>query len=436
MNECHMMLPTISRREKKRLSLLTGCLIVVLGSTAAARAENWPAWRGPRGDGTSAETGLPTVWSPTQNIRWKVKLPGPGNSSPIVWGNKIVITQSLDKKGAERAVLCFDRADGKLLWQRSVSFHGEEPTHETNPYCAASPVTDGERVIVWHGSAGVVCYDLDGKELWRRDLGRFIHIWGTAASPVVYGDFVILNCGPGERTFLIALDKKTGRDVWKSDEPGGKSGEKGDREWLGSWSTPRIVSVKGQDQVIMSWPNVLKAYDPKTGQLLWSCGGLTPLVYTSPLATPEVVVAMSGYTGSALAVKTGGTGDVTATHRLWLTTKPNPQRIGSGIVAGGYVYMANAGPGTVQCLELETGKDRWDGKRLGTAFWGSLVLADGKLHATDQEGDTYILAAKPQFEQIRRNRLGERTNASLAISDGDLFVRTHAHLWCISGNSQ
>jgi outer membrane protein assembly factor BamB len=407
------------------------CALLLLGGAGVARAENWPGWRGPRGDGTSAEKDLPTTWSADENVRWKVKLPGPGNSSPIVWGKRTFLTQSLDKKGTHRAVLCFDRTDGQLLWQRSIAFTGEEPTHETNPYCSATPVTDGERVIASHGSAGVVCYDLEGQQLWHRDLGPFIHIWGTAASPVLYGDLVLLNCGPGERTFLLAMDKRTGKDVWKIEEPGGKTGLKGQSEWIGSWSTPRVLTVAGQDQLIMSWPNAVKAHDPKSGEVLWTCRGLTPLVYTTPLTTPEVVVAMSGFYGSALAVKTGGKGDVTDTHRLWHHTQKHPQRIGSGVILGEYLYMANAGPGTVQCFELKTGKDLWDGRRLGNAFWGSFVHADGKLYVTDQEGDTYVLAAKPQFEQLSRNRLGEHTNASPAVSDGDIFIRTYEHLWCI-----
>src|SRR5581483_8700223 len=184
------------------LGALVGCACF-LGSASLAQAENWPGWRGPRGDGTSAEKNLPTSWSTQENVRWKVKLPGPGNASPIVWGNRIFLTQSLDKQGTQRAVLCFDRADGKLLWQQAIPFKGEEPTHETNPYCAATPVTDGERVIASHGSAGVVCYDFEGKQLWHRDLGLFLQIWGNAASPILYGDLVILNCGPGERTFLL-----------------------------------------------------------------------------------------------------------------------------------------------------------------------------------------------------------------------------------------
>jgi outer membrane protein assembly factor BamB len=417
------------------MNQISGAALLLLLAAGAAWGENWPGWRGPRGDGTSTETNLPTKWSPTENVRWHVKLPGPGNSSPVVWGDRVFLTQSLDKAGTQRAVMCFDRKDGKLLWQQAVPFKGKEPTHGTNPYCSATPVTDGERVIASHGSAGVLCYDFDGKQLWHRDLGSFIHIWGTAASPILYGDLVILNCGPGERTFLLAMDKKTGKDVWKVDEAGGKSGEKGNSEWIGSWSTPRLVTVDGRDQLIMTWPNAVKAYDPKTGELLWIGRGLTRLVYTSPLVTPEVVVAMSGFHGSALALKIGGKGDVTETNRLWHHATKNPQRIGSGVIIGEHVYMANAGPGTLQCIELKTGKVLWE-ERLGEPNWGSLVHADGKLYVTDQAGDTFVLAAKPQFELISRNRLREHTNASIAVSNGELFIRTHQQLWCIGSNQK
>jgi outer membrane protein assembly factor BamB len=407
----------------------TSPVVLLLIFSPLVRAENWPAWRGLRGDGTSAEKGLVTTWSAKDNVRWKVPLPGPGNSTPIVWGPRIFLTQSLDRAGTQRAVLCLHREDGRLLWQKVTLFQGKEPTHDTNPYCSASPVTDGQRVIASLGSAGVVCYDLQGKQLWHRDLGPFIHVWGNASSPVLHGDRVILNCGPGERTFLLAMDRKTGKDLWKKEEPGGKAGLKKE-EWIGSWSTPRIVRVAGKDQLIMTWPHAVKAYDPEDGALVWTCRGLSRLVYTSPLATPEVVVALSGFHGSALAVKTGGQGDVTDTHRLWHHTRSNPQRIGSGVIVGEHLYLANAGPGVVQCLELKTGKEVTS-KRLGGNHWGSIVHADGKLYATDQAGTTFVLAAAPKLELLASNRLGEPTNASLAVSGGELFLRTHRHLWCI-----
>ncbi len=409
---------------------MTRTLFTLLILSSTVHAENWPGWRGPRGDGTSAETNLPTEWSTSKNVRWKLKLPSPGNSSPVVWGDRIFLSQSIDKDGKERALLCIDRKNGNILWQKAVPFTEKEPTHATNPYCAATPVTDGERVIVSHGSAGLHCYDFNGNKLWQRDLGLFIHIWGTAASPILYGDLVILNCGPGERTSLRAFDKKTGTDVWEVPVKGGKSGQT-QADWIGSWSTPRIITVDGKDQMLMSWPNELTAHNPKTGTTIWTCQGLTKLVYTSPVTDGQYVVAMSGYSGAALGMKLGGTGDITSTNRLWHHPKGNPQRIGSGIIVGEHIYMANAGANTIQCIEVKTGKDLWEKQTLGGPCWGSLVLADGKLYTTDQSGDTFVIKAAPKFELIARNKLGERCNATPAISNGELFIRTYQHLWCI-----
>jgi outer membrane protein assembly factor BamB len=270
-------------------------------------------------------------------------------------------------------------------------------------------------------------------QLWKRDLGKFDHMWGNAASPVLYKDLVILNCGPGKRCFLLAMDKKTGADVWKVHEPGGRDGY---RE-PASWSTPVVVNVRGADQLVMSWGPAVKVYRPLTGELMWTCRGLGKdvdhLTYTSPLATPEVVVAMSGYGGAYLAVRMGGRGDVTGTRRLW--RRPGaPQRIGSGVIVGDHVYVGNSGPGTFQCIELKTGKTLWT-ERLGDACWGSILHAGGRLYVTDVKGETFVVTAKPTFELLARNPLREETLASLAASHGEIFVRTYQHLWCIGNGA-
>src|SRR5262245_40332316 len=168
--------------------------------TSVARADNWPAWRGGDGLGTCLEKGLPLKWSPTETVRWKVPLPDGGNSTPAIWGDRIFLTQATDK-GRVRATLCLGRKDGNKLWEQKIDYKEPEPTHDTNPYCSASPATDGERVVVSHGSAGMFCYNLEGTELWRCELGKCHHIWGNAASPVIYGNLVILNFGPGEKQF-------------------------------------------------------------------------------------------------------------------------------------------------------------------------------------------------------------------------------------------
>jgi outer membrane protein assembly factor BamB len=384
------------------------------------------------------EKKLPVEWDREKNVRWRVPLPDRGNSTPIIFGDRVFITQAIEKEGW-RGLMCFNREDGKLIWKTGVTYTEKEPTHGTNPYCSASPATDGERVIASYGSAGLSCYDLEGKELWHRDLGPQLHIWGNAASPVIYGDLCILNVGPGERTFLIAMNKKTGETVWQHDEPGGKSGEAGNTEWIGSWTTPIVVRAGGRDELVMSFPKRVVAFDPKTGKELWTCSGLGALVYTSPLWSDPgddgtgVIVAMSGFNGPALAVKHGGSGDVTATHRLWHTTRVK-QRIGSGVIVGKHIYIHND-PGVAQCIELETGKIVWEERLKGegkeVTSWSSMVLSENKLYSVNHAGDTFVLRAEPEFKLLSTNPLGERTLASHAVSNGDIFVRTYQALWCI-----
>jgi outer membrane protein assembly factor BamB len=406
--------------------------VVLFSCAAALPADNWPAWRGPHGDGHSAAKAPPLKWSGTENVRWKTPLPGPGNSSPIVWKDRVFLTQALDQ-GQRRAVLCLNRANGKLLWQHETRYTKKESTHETNPYCSASPVTDSERVIASHGSAGLVCYDFDGKELWRKDVGKLEHIWGNASSPILYGDLAILWCGPGERQFLLAVQKTSGATVWKHDEPGGKSGAAGPKEWLGSWCTPLIARVGNHDELILSVPKKVKGFDPKTGKQLWSCGGLGELVYASPVCSADgIVVAVSGYYGPGLGVRAGGTGEVTDTRRLWHHQQRPPQRIGSPVLVGGHAYLLNES-GLAQCFDVKTGEDLWKKERVSGETWSSPVHAAGRLYVPTMNGDTLVLSASPKYELLARNKLGERVLSSLAMAGDEIFIRTYEHLWCIGG---
>lgn len=421
---------------------LLSLLAIVLGA-GLATAENWPAWRGPTGQGHSADKEPPLTWNVKENVRWKTPLPAEGNSSPVVWGDRVFLTQATKKtawpppgaggpaSAESRLVMCFNRADGKLRWQRETVWTAKEATHPTNPFCSASPVTDGERVIASHGSAGLVCYDLDGKELWRKDTGPQEHIWGNASSPILHGDLCILWIGPGERQILLAVDKKTGKTVWEHTEPGGKSGLGGQREWLGSWSTPVIVKVGDREELILGVPHKLKGFDPKTGKELWSCAGMGPLVYASQLVSDDgIVVAMSGFHGPALAVKAGGSGDVTK-NRLWHHTQKIPQRIGTGVIVGDHCYILNDS-GQASCFELKSGKDLWEKEdRVSSSAWGSMVAAAGRLYVTNSGGQTIVLKADPKLEVLAKNNLGEQVRGSPAISDGEIFIRTYKHLWCI-----
>jgi len=424
-------------QKRIRIRFIVG-LAVVIWQIGQAHASNWPAWRGPEGIGVAKEKKLPLHWSTNENIRWRAPLPERGNSTPIVWENRVFVTQAIEKE-KRRALLCFDRATGRLLWQQDAVVGAGEPTHETNPQGSSSPVTDGQRVIAWFGSAGLYCYDFKGRELWHRDLGPQKHIWGWGSSPALHGNLCFLNFGPGEPSFLVALDKKTGKEVWRVNEPNADSGEKKPGQdkpaWVGSWSTPLVIKAGGREELIMSWPKRVVAFEPKTGQELWSCAGINPLVYTSPLYEPakEILVVMGGFNGMSLAVKAAGSGDVTETRRLWHHPKTK-QRIGSGVIHDGHIYILND-PGVAECFELETGKLVWEERLRGPAAksdnWSSMVVADGRLYAVNQGGDAFVVKASPRFEVLATNSLGETTIASMAASDGDLFIRTHKALWCV-----
>jgi outer membrane protein assembly factor BamB len=380
------------------------------------------------GTGISAEKSAPLEWSPEKNIAWKVKLPGPGNSTPIVWGDRVLLTCA-SPDGKERGTYCYDRKSGELKWKQVVEYTEKEPTHNTNPACSASPVTDGERVVVWHGSAGLYCYDLDGKELWKKDTGKVEHVWGYGSSPVIYKDLVILNAGPGLNVGILAFNKTSGEEVYRKTFEGMQS-EKLD-EFRGSWSTPVIYNDGQRDVMLVSLPEKLRALDPATGEELWSCGGPSKLYYTSPLISGNVIVAMCGYGGPAMGVRDGGSGDVTATNRLWLHDMKNPQRVGSGVVVDGHVYILNEN-GVAWCIEAETGKILWE-ERLGGTAWPSAVFAAGRVYFTNMDGTVYVIKPSPdKCELLATNKIGELMRATPAFSDGQIFLRTYENLYCIA----
>jgi outer membrane protein assembly factor BamB len=414
----------------KRLSLA-----LALGLFAAsALAGDWLAWRGPLGTGVSDEQNLPLTWSAAENVKWKVPLEGPGNSTPIVVGKRVFITSSPAKSDL-RGLLCFNREDGKQLWKRQVEYAEKEPTHNTNPPCASSPVSDGKLIFAWYGSAGLYCYDLEGKEHWHKDLGKVEHIWGYGSSPVLFEDLVILNVGPGLNSYVVALQKDSGEEVWRKEFPGQVS--KKIEEFRGSWSTPVLHEENGQPVLLLTLPQRVCGINPRTGDELWNCSGLKDLAYASPLVAGEDVVAMGGYGGPALAVK-AGKGDVTETNRLWLHNTKNPQRVGSGVVVGDYIYILNE-PGVAWCLSAKTGEKQWEQRLGGTSSnWCSMIYADGRLYVPNRDGTTFVLEANPQAcKVLAENVVGKQTTrGSLAVSDCQIFLRTHENLYCIEAAKQ
>lgn len=411
-------------------TLATGVL------ATATRAEDWPAFRGPRGDGTSAEESAPLQWSATENIAWKVKLPRPANGSPIVVAGRVFVTSAEDELGKQRSLYCFDRKTGQQLWVRTVDFGKELPTHETNPYSGSTPVADEHRVVVWHASAGLHCYDLDGKPLWSRDLGEFRHQWGYGTSPVLYRNKVVLFTGPGQRSFVTALDAETGKTMWETEEPqDGNGQERKDGKPMGSWTTPVLATIDGRERLLLSLPTRVNAYDPESGSIVWSCDGLRhgrgDLAYSSPIVVGNVCFVTGGYQGPSMAFRMGGSGNITETHRLW-RKENSPQSIGTGVVVDGRVYRPNADPGTIECLDPQTGERLWQDRAAGAANWSSIVSVGAHLYLTNQNGTTVVFKPNPEkFEQVAVNHLEDPSNATPAVSGGQLFIRTAEHLFCI-----
>ncbi len=417
------------KRTLALLFLLTPCL---------AQA-NWPAWRGDvTGSGITPDTRLPLEWSRDRNVVWRVELPEAGNSTPVVQDGRVFVTQAVTSE-KWRGLMCFDRKDGSLLWKNGVTYDKEERTHRTNPYCSASPATDGRIVAASYGSAGIAAYDMEGKQLWHRDFGPIDHVWGNSTSPVLHGDLCFHYHGPGKGAFLAALNKATGETVWQWNEPDWQPGARTDgfsgqgEGIIGSFSTPILVKANGREELVMSFPLEMKAFDPASGKVLWTCSGLNPLIYTSPMHDNGVVVAFGGYHGNTIAVKTGGGGDVTSSHRLWQEVRHNGG-IGTGVIKDGLYYYHDSG-GIAFCLDLKTGETLWKERLPGAAkSWGSFVLAGDRIYTLSQTGETVVF--KPDREKlnvIARSTVNEQTNSSLVPTNGQFFIRTHKALWCIGG---
>lgn len=423
--------------------LKSGLLTIAISLPGGLHAD-WPAWRGPEGNGISRESQLPLAWSPTQNIRWRAELPDRGNSTPIVSGSQIFVTQAIEKDNF-RGLLAFDVRTGKLLWQKGTTYGQEEPTHPDNPYCAASPVTDGNTIVTTYGSAGVFAYDFTGRELWRRDLGPQIHTWGNASSPVIHGDRVFLYHGPGTNSAFFALDLKTGETRWRSALPEPIPGERTDGfagrgpGIIGSFSTPVVTKIDGRDQLVISLPEFLHGFDPATGREIWRCGGLNPLVYTSPVVHEGQVLALGGFMGSGMLVKPSGAGDITGSARLWHEQRARKGRIGSSVIKDGLVFLLNQ-DGMAECLELATGKQVWlerlPLKGAKGDSWSSALLAGDRVYFVNQAGETHVVRASRNFEVLASNALEEPTNSSLVVAGKDLLLRTYKGLWYISGPTQ
>lgn len=393
-----------------------------------AAAEDWPRWRGNNGSGVSEESPLPLNWSAGANIEWKTVLEGEGYSSPIVANRRVFASASLDL-GARRLLHCLDRVTGELLWTQFLDDDDPEVASSMTGHAAATPASDGERVVAAFGRAGLICYDFQGVERWRLDLGEFESELGLASSPIIDQGRVFLICDhDGDRftsfdSYLIAVAIDDGQILWKTPRRG----------LYRSWSTPILAVVDGRRELIVNAQDELRAYDPESGQLLWQAGGMTGWVAPSPVLGNGLIFAASGKNGPILAVRPGGAGDVTATHVAWRHENAGA-RICSPVLYGDYLY-AHDEAGRLTCMEAATGKVEYR-RRLAGKFAASGVAGDGRLYFVDEEGATHVIRAGPAFELLAVNRLDEYTLASPAISGRRIFIRTQQHLYCVAPETE
>lgn len=397
-------------------------IAVTLFCAGVALGDNWPQFRGPRSQGVSAETGLPTQWSANDAL-WKTALPGPGHSSPVIWGNRIFLTAFRKQGKGQLLALCLDKTTGKILWEREVTAERIEAVHATNSPASPTPATDGRYVYVYFGSYGLVCFDFDGNKIWEKPVGPYPIEWGSASSPIVYGNLVLLNCDTDAEDFLLAVDKNTGKTVWQT------SRSNIDR----AWPTPVVWNVDGKDQVVVSGSGGVKAYDLQDGRELWIVEGVPKWVGPTPVTAHGLLyVASNGLDPQnfIMSIRPGGTGNVTRSHVAWryeraVSSVPSP------VVVGDYLYAVRNG-GIVTCLNAKTGARVWQ-ERLpaGGDYYASPVAADGKIYLLSEEGVVTVIAAKPVYQLISSNDMGERCMASPAISDGRIFIRSDSSLFCI-----
>jgi len=416
-------------------TLIHALLIVAIVSPSAI-AENWPHWRGDRGNGISMTATPPTRWSPTENVKWKAAIPGRGSGSPVVWNDRVFVVTAVGESGGMTQstktklrfdLLCFDRANGSLRWQKTATRETpHEETHSTNGFASASPCTDGKYVYAPFGSRGLYCYDFDGNLVWsRNDFGQMEtrNSFGEGSSPVLAGNKIIVPWDHEGDSFLFALDKLNGKTIWKTprDEPS-------------CWATPLVIEVGNQKQIIMNGQNKARAYDLETGREIWSCGGQTERPVASPVAGDGRVFIGSGHRGSFLAAfDPTGRGDVSGSkHVLWSVGRDTPD-IASLLLSDGRLYFYKAKVGVLSCHDAATGEKfygptRVDGLR---SIYASPVAANGFVYLSDREGTTVVIRDSDKFEIVATNSIDETLDATPALVDEQLFLRGERHLFCI-----
>ncbi len=408
-------------RNISRTPFLAIVALLFVSSSLIAADPVWPQWRGPEGNGHSAEKGIPLAWD-AKAIVWRTALKGSGQSTPIVWGDRIFLTSAVDA-GKTRLVICVDRKSGKILWEKEAWTGSPEPTHVQNGWASATCATDGERVVAFFGKGGLHCFSMEGMPLWSRDLGTFPGEWGTSASPIIVGDLVIQNCDAAGVGLLIAVNKKDGKDVWKTPRTAPERG---------GWTTPVLVDAGGKKELVVNGEKAVTSYDPIKGTQLWSCKSFAGR--GDPTVTPGngLVFVVNGVPGDIYAIKPGGTGDVTKSHMAWHTPRKSGRDEPSPIHVGDYLIVASM-TGITTCYKASDGSVLWS-DRLNGAFSSSPVAVEGKVFFQNEAGETSVIEPGPKFKLVAQNTLGasgEVFRACLTPIAGQMFTRSDKALYCV-----
>lgn len=443
------------------VSLLTAILVCMLlalswsWEAVSANTEDWPQWRGPGSQGVSFEKNLPIEWSPTKNIKWKTPIAGRGHSSPIVWGNRIFLTTSIegpaisgaravkhiingqevkfpDTVGADHGytlkLLCINRETGAIVWDRTA-YEGRmfDDRQRRNTYASSTPATDGRYVYAFFGSEGFYCYDFDGNQIWKVSLGGLAKMgYGEGTSPVLFENLVVMQLDTelGEKSYITAFDKNSGKQVWKTS-----------RQNRATWSTPVLIRGPKRTELIASGAESVVSYDPATGKELWRAEGLVSHAIPTPLAGDDMVFVYAGSNDKrGYAVRLGGSGDISKSDRVLWRHDKGTAYVASGILYEGNIYVLTDS-GILTCLDEKTGAVRYEGGRVPgpTIFFASPVAFEGKILLTSEDGDTFVIKAGSKYEILRTNSIGEPVYASPAIANGRIFIRGERNLYCIGG---
>lgn len=453
-------------RKGSLMTVVSRSILFCCVSASLAVAEdvenNWHQWRGPHANGSSLTADPPTKWSATKNVAWKVAVPGKGSGSPVIWGDRIYVTTAtksdrtqpaIEKSVAAPAaaepkiqggrsrvssmlnpvptnfyrfsVHCFDRHTGKSIWDKTVTEAvPHEPGHTTNSYASASPIVDGKNIFVSFGSFGIFCLDMDGNEVWKRDLGRMAtrNTFGEGGTPALHQDTLVVPWDHEGQSFITGLDTRTGATRWKTD-----------REEPSTWATPLIVEAQGRTQVVTNGLRV-RSYDLATGKLLWECGGQVVNPIPSPVVHENLVVCMTGYQGNSIyAIPLNSTGDVTeSTTIAWQRHDAAPY-VPSPTLYRGQLYFTKSNVGIMSSLDASTGEVFIGQTRLEgiASMYASPVAAADRIYFTSRDGVTCVVKHGRTLEVLATNDLGEPVDASPALVGRDLYLRSSSHLYCI-----